>query len=221
MQTETQQLLIKLKEQRTSICKLISGKRQLVNAQYKSIIECKNKKRKLVIEESINNLHEEIETLECDLENVEDLLLKAEMSEWCLISSNENIDLYKVSDGLDGSYFIYLHNTSEEVGVISYNPKYSNSIYGDISYSVYEDYQGHNYAFQALCMLSNHLENNNIKSIRISARKDNIPSIKTIEKYGKINNHKKIMDIGNEFIVCDFSFKKKHQLKKLVLNSRI
>lgn len=221
MQTDIQQTIFKLKEQRTSISKLIYGKRQLINTQYKSIIECNNKQTKLIIEKSINNLREEIEMLESNLESVESALLRAEMLEWNLISSNEDIDLYKISEGIDGSYYIYLHNTAEEVGVISYNPKYSNSIYGDISYSIYDDYQGHSYAFQALCMLSNHLEENNINSIRISARKDNIPSIKTIQKYEKVNNHRKIMDIGNESIVCDFSFKKKKNLKKLVLKSKI
>lgn len=221
VQAELQQTLFKLKEQRNSISKLIYGKRQLINTQYKSIIECNSKQRKLMIEDSINNLREEIEMLESDLENVEISLLKAEMSEWNLVCSNENIDLYKVSEGIDGTYFIYLHDTAEEAGVISYNPKYSNSIYGDISYSIYDDYQGHSYAFQALCMLSNYLEKNNIESIRISARKDNIPSIKTIQKYEKINDNRKIVDVGDESIIFDFSFKKKLHLKRLVLNNKI
>ena len=70
-------------------------------------------------------------------------------------------------------------------------------------------------------MLSAYLEENGITSIRIAARKDNIASIKTIQKYEKINPHKKIMDIENQSIVCDFSFKKKYHLKRLVLGDRI
>ena len=215
MQAETQLNLNKLKDKQNSISKLICGKRELINRQYKNIIECKNNNSKILMEKSIESLRDEIQTLENELEETRHSILMTEMSGWNLISSNENIDLYKLDDEICGTYFIYLHNEPEEAGVISYNPKYSNSFYGDISYSIYDDYQGNSYAFQALCMLSKHLEENGINSIRISARKDNIPSIKTIEKYEKLNPNNKIMDFGDTSIVCDFMFKKKTLIKKL------
>lgn len=208
MQTELQSNLMELKQEKNNICKLLSGKRNLLNSQYKEIIECKNNNRKLEIQNCIPNIRVEIEKLEEELDNTEQKILMMEMTNWNLISFNENIDLYKLDNELDGTYFIYIHSKPVEAGVICYNPKYSNSIFGDISYSVYDEYQGHNYAFQALCMLSNHLEQNGVSSIRISARKDNIPSVKTIQKYEKVNPCKKIMNLEDTSIVCDFTFKK-------------
>lgn len=94
------------------------------------------------------------------------------------------------SDELDlrlmyiGRYGIYLHGEKTMVGTIDYRGKQDVTLQGDIGYSINPAYRGHNYAYKALCILSDILSKKGISDFFISTHKDNEPSRKTIEKYG-------------------------------------
>lgn len=79
---------------------------------------------------------------------------------------------------------IYLHGTSTEVGVIDYRGPVDNEWLGDIGYTISEHHRGHNYAYKALELISKLISSQGIETVRITTYKDNIPSVKTIEKFG-------------------------------------
>ena len=191
----------------------------MINVQYKRIISCPNNETIEQIQEFIRNVYNEIDELEEEKNIIKQKILMLEMKDWNLISLSSEIDLYKVDDSIDGTYFIYLHNSSEEVGFITYDPKYSSSRYGDISYTIYDEYQGNSYAFKALCMLSQYLTENDVELIRISSKRNNVSSIKTIEKYERINSCKKNIDFEHNLLICDFDLNTKKHIKKLTFNN--
>lgn len=212
---------IKLREQYNNLCKIIYGKRCLIDVQYKNIINCPDSKDIPSMQEFISNTYGEIAKLEEEKSIIERNILMLEMSCWNLISNNEEIDLYKVDDDIAGTYFIYIHNTTEEVGFITYDPKYSKSIYGDISYTIYDDYQGNGYAFKALCILSKFLKENNVEIIRLSTQKNNIPSVRTIEKYEMLTDCKKTIDAQNKLLIYDFKLNNKKYAKNLMNSNKL
>ena len=101
-----------------------------------------------------------------------------------LIASDNEIEIRKNSHNIDSMYGIYLKNTGLKVGHIDYRGYHDSLISGDIGYVIDNKYNGHNYAYKALCLLSSYLHENNISDFYISAFKDNYPSIKIIENYG-------------------------------------
>ena len=104
-----------------------------------------------------------------------------------MIGENENITLWKREwndeDPLAGTYIIRDKQNINVVGDISFNPKLRDGYFGSIAYNVYNRYNGHSYAFQALCLLSNYLRANGVDRITVNALKDNIASVKTIYKF--------------------------------------
>ena len=88
-------------------------------------------------------------------------------------------------DILEDSYDIYLHGTDQVIGNITYFG-YHTSYNGDIGYSIYPPYNGHHYAYRALCLMSELLYEHDIKEFWVSVKNTNIPSIKTIERYGVV-----------------------------------
>lgn len=104
----------------------------------------------------------------------------------CYISDGE-IDLYLFDYDINlGSRFckIYLHNKPILVGEISFRGKIEFSSFGNISYCINKEFQGHNYALKALKLITDKIYEDGIDKVFISARDYNIPSIKTIEKFG-------------------------------------
>jgi predicted acetyltransferase len=97
------------------------------------------------------------------------------------IKENEKIDLRKT---VRGRYIIFIHNSKIPVGEINYRAYHSSEIFGDIGYTVHEEFRGNNYAFEALQLLSELLYEEGIPDFWISTYDSNIPSLKTIEKYG-------------------------------------
>lgn len=208
MQDEYRNKLIFLKQKRQEINKIMYAKKELVDAQYLNILNCNNGEKKIEFYNKIIDLRSDIECYENQIENIDNLILKEEMKNWNLVSFNSKLDLYKLDTDLAGDYYIYLHDTIKEVGLISYNPKYKDTIYGDISYYIDEEYQGNGYAFEALCMLTNYLKNKKVYSIRISVKNYNVPSIKTVEKYEQINSDVVVSDCdGNN--IYDFTLRKR------------
>ena len=68
------------------------------------------------------------------------------------------------------------------VGHIHYSGYHFHKYFGDIGYDNDKDFQGNNYAYRSLCLIGEILNENGIEDFWISARKDNMPSRKTIEK---------------------------------------
>ena len=85
-----------------------------------------------------------------------------------------------------GDYSICLANTNRVVGTIQYRGYHFHTFLGDVGYNVYPEYRGHNFAYQALCLLSDVLSEKHIEDFWISADKDNTPSVRTIEKFGGV-----------------------------------
>lgn len=86
-------------------------------------------------------------------------------------------------DELDNEYyFIALHN-GQFIGCIEYRGLHS-SDFGDIGYKIDEEYRGNGYAFRALSLLGDILLENGLEETWIAALASNLPSTRTIEKYG-------------------------------------
>ena len=81
-------------------------------------------------------------------------------------------------------YEIYLHNEKTQVGNIVYRGYHTSHLFGDIEYDINKEFRGNNYAYRALCLLSDLLKENDVEDFWISAYNDNISSLKTIKKYG-------------------------------------
>lgn len=105
--------------------------------------------------------------------------------------SNDEIELrttgIPTSAGIE--YLIYLRNSNERVGEINYRGYHSSIYFGDIGYRVMPEYVGNNYAYKALCLLSDLLAKENIQDFWITCYKSNKASIKIIEKYGDVKRH--------------------------------
>ncbi len=148
---------------------------------------------------SMKELYSIIENLECQLEY---LKRKIEITdgEIELTYLEDNTSTYK-------QYNIYLCGNSEKIGFIEYRD--CDSLYlGNIGYHIYSEYNGHNFASKAVNLLNEILRKEGIESVVITANRDNIASIKTIEKVGG-----KPIDIPDDYtdIVaysCDTGLKK-------------
>ena len=102
------------------------------------------------------------------------------------IISNGIIELKKIDSGISGRYDIYLCSTDINVGNIEYRSYHCSDYIADIGCFIEKEYRGNGYFKQALELLSELLARYKIPDFWISARKSNLPSIKTIEKFGGI-----------------------------------
>jgi predicted acetyltransferase len=105
-----------------------------------------------------------------------------------LTLSGEGVDLYLVRTERRMEFLIYLSGTNICVGQINYENNCSDGFrkfWGDVSYDVLEQYRGNGYAGKALRVMAEYLYNNeNVDSLYINVFNDNVPSIKTVEKFG-------------------------------------
>jgi len=107
------------------------------------------------------------------------------------IKINEFIEIRKEFDDLPknnviGRYFICITSKRKIVGEIYYRGYHVCETFGDVGYRIDMDFRGNNYSYYALCLLGELLKENGIDDFWISTYKNNIPSIKTIEKYGGV-----------------------------------
>ena len=100
------------------------------------------------------------------------------------VAMSNKIDLRTIENDICTKYYIFLHETDICIGEIGYRGYHNESIFGDVGYSIDEEYRGNNYSYEALLLLSDWLLKNGIDSFIITVNKNNIPSIKIIEKYG-------------------------------------
>lgn len=98
------------------------------------------------------------------------------------------IDIYitNSSNQLPFNGTIYLHGTSVEVGVIDYRGPVKDKWLGDIGYTIREEHRGNGFAYKALNLISQIIASKGIDHVTITTYKDNIPSVKTIERFGGV-----------------------------------
>ena len=98
------------------------------------------------------------------------------------------IDIYitNSSNQLPFNGTIYLHGTGIEVGVIDYRGPIKDKWLGDIGYTIREEHRGNGYAYKALNLISQIIASKGIDHVTITTYKDNIPSVKTIERFGGV-----------------------------------
>lgn len=98
------------------------------------------------------------------------------------------IDIYitNSSNQLPFNGTIYLHGTGIEVGVIDYRGPVKDKWLGDIGYTIREEHRGNGYAYKALNLISQIIASKGIDHVTITTYKDNIPSLKTIERFGGV-----------------------------------
>ena len=105
-----------------------------------------------------------------------------------LVKTNGVIDLKFTrkfdNSGINGNYAIVLCNSGEVVGRIDYRGYHSSYYLGDVGYLINPEHRGHNYAYQALCLLGEHLKENGIDNFWICTTINNKASMRIITKYG-------------------------------------
>lgn len=102
--------------------------------------------------------------------------------------TNGEIDIYLNSNEGDIAFqgIIYLHDTSIEIGQIDYRGPCDSKWLGDIGYTISPEHRGNNYAYQALELISPVISSKGIERVTITTQESNIPSVKTIEKFGGV-----------------------------------
>lgn len=108
------------------------------------------------------------------------------------------IELKKDIDSLENIYSIILKTRNIQIGSISYRGYHYDSQLGDIGYMIHYNYRGHGFAQRALILLSQYLNNNDIRDFWITCDKDNIESLKQIIAHGDI--------IEKRFVTEDIMF---------------
>lgn len=100
--------------------------------------------------------------------------------------TNGVIDIYSDEDNdeIESIYFITIYGSQEKIGRIRVTWKNIEPQYGNIGYSLKENYKGNHYTLQALELLKDTMINKGLTKPIFTAKPDNIPSIKTIENYG-------------------------------------
>lgn len=96
------------------------------------------------------------------------------------------IDIY-FQDNEQQIYFkgqIFLHNTPVMIGNIEYRGPNNGPWLGDIGYTIEQPFRGHNYAYKALKLIKEKIIASGIDNVIITTDIDNIPSQRTIEKFG-------------------------------------
>ena len=113
---------------------------------------------------------------------------KLDYYESTLIACDDEIEIKRFGPNIDNMYGIYLKGEGIKVGHIDYRGYHNSSLVGDVGYVIDKRYSGNNYAYKALCLLSEYLFQNNIPDFYISVFLNNTPSlkiiIKTILNYG-------------------------------------
>lgn len=108
-----------------------------------------------------------------------------------IVGDNE-IELKCFGNSIENMYGIYLKGEGIKVGHIDYRGYHDSDICGDIGYVIDANFNGHNYAYKALCLLSSYLYQNHIPDFYISVFVNNRASLKTIIKT--------IMNYGGDII---------------------
>ena len=127
------------------------------------------------ISRRLNELYKELDSIE------EEIIVHTPA-----VATGDRLELKKEDSDIRGKYLIYLKGTSNCIGYISYSGYHASDFFGDVGVTIEYMYRGNNYFYEALNILSDLLYKNGIIDFWITAYKDNIPSVRTIQKYGGI-----------------------------------
>ena len=96
---------------------------------------------------------------------------------------NDEISLINANETINGKYAIYSSVDYKKMGYIIFSPEEYDTEYGSIGYSIFHPYQGKNYAYKALSLLSKYLKENDVNELSLVISGENTSSIKTAEKF--------------------------------------
>ncbi len=97
------------------------------------------------------------------------------------VGCNDKVDL-RTKDGRN--YEIYLHETEILVGNVEYRGYHVSEFLGDVGGYIEEEYRGHHYIYEALCVLGEILNEQGVNDFWVTTFEENIPSKKSIERFG-------------------------------------
>lgn len=103
------------------------------------------------------------------------------------VISTDELDIYVENKGF--SHYIYhltLHEDIKEIGHIRVTYKECDDKFGNIGYEIKRQYQGCNFALKALELLEDEMIQRGLTKPIITAYPYNLPSIRTIEKFGGV-----------------------------------
>lgn len=100
------------------------------------------------------------------------------------VKESESIDLRYLPDS--PYYYIYLHQTDTIIGNIIYSGYHINNVSRDIGCTIEEEYRGHHYAYEALSLFCEVLEEKGVPDFWASTYKNNVASKKNIERLGGV-----------------------------------
>ena len=146
-----------------------------------------DEKEKLFFELSNTNDSKEKEIIYNKIQKIDSTLYKYRNSlEEIPIQEGNKVDLYRYILNGEGTYAVCIHETNEIIGSVQYRGeiKLHRDTLGNIGYETYMDYRRKGYMLEALTLLGKYLYNKGVEKIYISTRKNNIPSIKLVEKFG-------------------------------------
>ena len=103
------------------------------------------------------------------------------------VVSTDELDIYAENKGFSRYiYHLMLHGDTKEIGHIRVTYKECDDKYGNIGYEIKKQYQGHGFALKALELLQDEMIQKGLTSPIITAYPHNLPSIRTIEKFGGV-----------------------------------
>lgn len=126
------------------------------------------------------------------------------------ITEDEEIELRTENNNIINFYDIYLKDRNECAGYIKYRGYHCGEKIGDVGYVIYPKYRGHNYAYKALILLSQHLNEFGIEDFWITCNIDNVSSKKTIEKYTQV----KPKELGENILLYECQTLEKEKTNK-------
>ena len=168
-------------------------KEQLKAKRDSLIIKLKEKLSSLSHDDRTVELESEINKMITAIDKIDFELSKMENR---IICSNNTISLCE-KEQEQTIFYIYLNYCGRRIGHILLQP---NSSYCNIGCTILEEYRGHGYFFQALCLIVDYIYSKGIKNIELFAENDNIASLKTIEKFNNLVSATKIEKNESETI---------------------
>lgn len=104
-----------------------------------------------------------------------------------LVAVTDEIDIYEtMGQNKRINYLIAKHDTCEIVGYVQVGYGVVDSIHGNLGYEIKEKYRGYGYALKALEVLCDVLVEHGMDDVMLCIKSDNVPSIKTAERFGAV-----------------------------------
>jgi len=165
------------------------NKENQINILREKVKELENKRLELLLKrkdyskEEFSKLIPEINKLLTEIIKLKDEieLLKGP------ILSNSVIDIYfeeESSDKETSFYYLTISGEKQKIGRININWELYDYMLGNIGAELDKEYRGNRYTLQALDLLKDLMIDKGLTKPIITARPDNIPSIKTIQNFG-------------------------------------